>query len=124
MTTQTNVVWIGIGPGNVYSFPMTSREVVTAAGIVAGVDLTTIVTVSYNVYLPGATLPVSWSGVIVSATPPSGLQASTLMTHHPFAVVDCQVKGNYKVVPVLTDNLGTVFKGPGRYLVVVAEQDL
>lgn len=132
MANPTNIVWVGIGPGNAFTCPISSKQIITPAGAVVPVDLTKITLVTYNVYLPdpnsqsGALLstPVSWAGTILASTPPSGLTPSTLQTQHLFAVLDCPRPGNYKVIPLITTNLGTLYKCASRTLIVVTELQL
>lgn len=126
--SPTNLVWLGIGPPNVYWYPVTSAQLATNAGTIPANDLTTVTAVTFHVYYPGTSLvtavtpDATWTGVIFSATAPSGSTPSTLMAYHAFATPDCQLVGNYSIVGVLAVPGGTweCFK---RVLVVQPEQN-
>ena len=62
MATSGNSVWVGIGPGNFFWAPITTRQIVTPAGIVPPIDLTTVVAVAFKVYIsPAAATPLESS---------------------------------------------------------------
>jgi len=124
----TNLVWLGIGPPNVYWFPLTSGQISTDAGSIPANDLTTVSGITFHVYYPGTSLTTAvapdatWSGVIQAATAPSGSLPSTMMAYHAFATPDCQLVGNYKIVGVLAVPGGT-WECFARTLIVQPEQN-